>query len=1046
MTITKHVHRRKICLLIISTLLFFTTVLVFWFLFDHSPRVQYQFTFVSKATSQRRSWQVQDWVQRYNITHLFDWTWHRTGDYNRCHIPPNSISKLIPQKLNSTIVVHDVVSYFRSHSDEGCIVDNAPHQPNPVPHPIPRARNWSDTCASMNIDRHWILCYLPQSEIGKYLPTTTHHVVVATFNAYVDKGHCNIEVPGTVFTEHATFHPQGWVNAPCSVDPITRLPMVKPKNRYIELIDSIGVYLHAPGHFGPQQLPRLLRLLAVAPTTTKVLVAKGGVADLLMDVLIERDVVTRDRIVLFDKKNRDDYYANIVYRSESWPYLWNQSYAHRLHDRTDMQLAHRVLVGDNNHQQSIDKKDHVILIKRKDGYDRSLIEHSDVAAFMISALEKSNLSSNLHFKVFTAQGHMRDHIALFHRARIIVGPHGAGMMNILWASPKTYVVEIGYSTGMTFPQMYAEMSLHLDQNYWVCKGHGAYGAPIHIDMNDFINNEMDVDKIGVVDEEGEQQSAKGQLIGLITKTIRLYLDDVFEIIFSNDRIVNNPMDQLQEFANKFNLNFYIYIIQKDERRFQEIISSTVHETNNHDPNIEHEVMFRMDDMNSMQLFQEVVSNQYPDSTVNVVQSSECKLNASNLCNLLLQNVQSLISCVGSQLDHFNKFSFASSAYQLAENDFTSLETMNNALDKQLNLLLRLSELTAETLKINRITSISTDITEATSIVRDTSITNHDENILTNNPVDISPDIPLNGQLSITTDNGEQTIQLPKVQLLNQPARVRRHRYLVELRDGNCSGIPFQFTLPKEINNYKRDFYLGAHVTTYDGKEHDQKIPVYTDISIKENYNLKTNDLDCFETSNDHQDKNETFDRKTKGVFSKIIFSDQESLQKSWTFKTVNLCQDNTITKTLIKVKKLKWCRFKFAIYIKSSVGHFQQISPPVYSDLCQETSNGHPIETDTIIPDKLCENGGQMIFIAIDENLNKDGEDNLTIEVRNLTGDFLVSHQLLYHQHGDHPDPCAQLINTTFMKFSITDHLAIEIDAPFFNDRAPSDRWIDNKE
>ena len=45
--------------------------------------------------------------------------------------------------------------------------------------------------------------------------------------------------------------------------------------------------------------------------------------------------------------------------------------------------------------------------------------------------------------------------------------------------------------------------------------------------------------------------------------------------------------------------------------------------------------------------------------------------------------------------------------------------MNNASDKQLNLLLRLSELTAETLKTNRTTSISTDITEATSIVRDT---------------------------------------------------------------------------------------------------------------------------------------------------------------------------------------------------------------------------------------------------------------------------------------------------------------------------------------
>jgi len=134
---------------------------------------------------------------------------------------------------------------------------------------------------------------------------------------------------------------------------------------------------------------------------------------------------------------------------------------------------------------STDKQDRIILIKRRDGKDRSIVEHSDMAAFMASALNKSKLSLDYHIEIFEAQGHIRDHIVLFRRARVIVGSHGAGMMNILWSSPGTHVVEVGYTTGMTFPEMYAEMSLHLEQRYWLCKGHGDYSAPIHVDMNDF---------------------------------------------------------------------------------------------------------------------------------------------------------------------------------------------------------------------------------------------------------------------------------------------------------------------------------------------------------------------------------------------------------------------------------------------------------------------------------------------------------------------------------------------------------------------------------
>ncbi len=431
-------------------------------------------------------WKIPEWVQRYNVNHLFDWTWHKNGDYRRCRTSSIRLSQsaISIDKSQSPTVVNDVLDYFRSHSDEGCIVDNVARLSNLKPHPLPLARSLSATCSSLNIDRQWILCSKPQSELDDWLPSTKRFVTIAVFNAFVDSGHCHSEVPGTVFTERATFHFQRWTNNPCANDPIVNIPKIQPDYRHTELIDSIGTYLHAPGHFGPQQLPRLLRLLATVPQTAKVLVAKGGIADPLIDVLIERGVVTRDRIVQFDKKIRPYHFANIVYRSESWPFLKDKNNSHHIHDRTDMQLVHRVMSPIQ--LISNEKKDRIILIKREDGHPRSIIEHSYMNIFMQSALNKSKLSSHLHIEIFEARGHIRDHINLFRRARVIVGPHGAGMMNILWSSPGTHVVEVGYTTGMTFPEMYAEMSLHLEHHYWICKGHGDYSSPIHIDMDDFI--------------------------------------------------------------------------------------------------------------------------------------------------------------------------------------------------------------------------------------------------------------------------------------------------------------------------------------------------------------------------------------------------------------------------------------------------------------------------------------------------------------------------------------------------------------------------------
>ena len=87
---------------------------------------------------------------------------------------------------------------------------------------------------------------------------------------------------------------------------------------------------------------------------------------------------------------------------------------------------------------------------------------------------------------------------------------------------------------------------------------------------------------------------------------------------------------------------------------------------------------------------------------------------------------------------------------------------------------------------------------------------------------------------------------------------------------DCSYV-VKFQLPAAIRDRSNVLYLGAHVTTYDGAEHDQRIPVNMNMKVKENCNLKTNDLACFEKIADNED-NYIFDQKTRGIFSKITVS------------------------------------------------------------------------------------------------------------------------------------------------------------------------------
>ena len=96
-----------------------------------------------------------------------------------------------------------------------------------------------------------------------------------------------------------------------------------------------------------------------------------------------------------------------------------------------------------------------IYVSRKDALQRVLLNEDEVEA----ALTK------LGFEIVTLTGMpVRDQIALFSGARCIVGPHGAGLTNVMFAPPGAIVVEIT-NTKIRHMGDFRSIAFHMNQRH-----------------------------------------------------------------------------------------------------------------------------------------------------------------------------------------------------------------------------------------------------------------------------------------------------------------------------------------------------------------------------------------------------------------------------------------------------------------------------------------------------------------------------------------------------------------------------------------------------
>ncbi|CAF1615261.1 unnamed protein product, partial [Rotaria magnacalcarata] len=289
-------------------------------------------------------------------------------------------------------------------------------------------------------------------------------------------------------------------------------------------------------------------------------------------------------------------------------------------------------------------------------------------------------------------------------------------------------------------------------------------------------------------------------------------------------ILDNELDQLQTFANKFGLNFYISIIDRNQNSFRHIKTSTIEKDQHraylvfdkstrdfytfyvHNINNKDRTIFSVNDTHILKLFEDLMSvYQWPNNSDTTIQvplmyqeksptsnMSQTKddvgqpiLKSSDLCNLLVRNVQSLTNIIGPQLDNLN-FSFKSAEYQLNDGDLSSLVAATESLQHQLQILSKLADMAAKSCATNRKTSTSIESSESSIFDKNTPLNNHNQDIISNSLIRTrrsfssryqSTTLTSTSSSASTTSNLKEEIKLSKPKLLNQPTRLWHQRNL-----------------------------------------------------------------------------------------------------------------------------------------------------------------------------------------------------------------------------------------------------------------------------
>lgn len=345
-------------------------------------------------------------------------------------------------------------------------------------------------CTKILNDRLYPECVkgaTPES-VSKIQPCTQRSFVVNVTCGFVDYNSKHVMAPGTIGVGTDRYlKPLQWVRSFKTNYPDSR--RTHPNIHYYDhLASAIQAYPFSKGHHLHEVLPRIIWLNSILPPEVKILSAQNPFTHRYVELLERTGVLKPDRLVkwggmhVFSSWNHV-YQANHLYWASEWP-ACNDGNPHNggtstYYPKEMLIPVHKAFVPEDI---PLTERNVILVIQRKRDA-RRLTNHLQ----LLFALEQEFPTHQV--RVFDASGPLSTHIDQFRKARVVIAPHGAGLANVVFCSPGTTVIELGFDSTkyMDMDNMYFKVANGLELDYWMIMAHGDYKSPMTVDISEVID-------------------------------------------------------------------------------------------------------------------------------------------------------------------------------------------------------------------------------------------------------------------------------------------------------------------------------------------------------------------------------------------------------------------------------------------------------------------------------------------------------------------------------------------------------------------------------
>lgn len=381
---------------------------------------------------------IPTWLYRYGITYLFNFYWLQNGAYQwhlqRLFDLKHSVTNMT-QKFQQRIPkdFHRIYTfdYLNHHPEYGIVLDTALDPIKPLFSLLPQA----------NMPFKKICQFSPQLHNLFPCQTRTKPIVSSSIQ------------PLITYALYDT-----------TIDLSKNSTTTKIVTHYDELIFLFDLIDQPIDQmiFIRQILPRLIRLLALVPESSKVLlpnVNSNTYISQYLDVFIERGLIN-DRKRFIPYNSSEIYHANVIYSTSS--------------PRDDLILLHRILIG----SQPISKPELILIIRQNlddDNYGK-IVQTIDLMEFPDELRIHEYNATQFDVKYFGV---------LLQQARLVIGMSTELFSHLVWCQSRIDIIEILQKTMTTDAY---EISLQLQLNYWLVRT----TQTNQIDMIDFRNLMMKI--------------------------------------------------------------------------------------------------------------------------------------------------------------------------------------------------------------------------------------------------------------------------------------------------------------------------------------------------------------------------------------------------------------------------------------------------------------------------------------------------------------------------------------------------------------------------